>query len=119
MRHKHYDMIIAWADGAEIQRLVSGAWFDCDVNPNWDVSGEYRIKPKMVKVGRHEWPEPLKELTHNRTVWTFSFEYAGVVELFTDRVARQAVLEGVAHSTREAAEQHRAALRCINRGDIN
>jgi hypothetical protein len=117
MKHKHYDLILAWANGAEIQIFRDRRWQNC--KPTWEPTFPYRIKPENVKVGRHEWPEPLKELTHNRTVWTFSFEYAGVVELFTDRVARQAVLEGVAHETKEAAEQHRAALRCINRGDIN
>jgi hypothetical protein len=119
MKHKHYELILAWANGAEIQRLVSGAWFDCDVNPNWDISSKYRVKPKMIKVGRHEWPEQLKAYIPGMTAWVFSFEYIDVQELFSPHLVEQAILEGVAHATKEAAEQHRAALRCINVGDID
>lgn len=44
MRHKHADLIYAWAEGAEIQiRSTGGAWFDGP--PSWDERCEYRIKP--------------------------------------------------------------------------
>ena len=33
MKHKHADLIHAWADGAEIQYNQNGIWFDCP-NPN-------------------------------------------------------------------------------------
>jgi hypothetical protein len=118
MKHKHYDLILAWANGAEIQLLArDNEW--CDIRPQWKDDSTYRIKPKMVKVGRHEWPEPLKELVPYTTVWAVSFDYTPAQELFTSRLVKQAIIEGVAHATREAAEQHRAALRCINVGDID
>lgn len=47
-KHKHYDCIVAWAAGAEIQ--VRGyhngefTWHDC-VTPHWAPHQEYRIKP--------------------------------------------------------------------------
>jgi hypothetical protein len=48
MKHKHYDMIVAWAGGAQIQ------WKDpkddepwCDIQvPSWGEDFEYRIVPK-------------------------------------------------------------------------
>lgn len=48
--HKHRDVIIAWANGAEIQRRSEGEsdWVD-SVNPVFSVRSEYRIKPKIVK----------------------------------------------------------------------
>jgi len=64
MKHKHYDLIVAWANGAKIQylsynlecaelkRLGFGKdcetriWLDCVNAPNWYTDFEYRIKPE-------------------------------------------------------------------------
>ena len=46
-RHKHADVIHAWADGADIQHLrLDGVWDDI---PPLNESNEYRIKPRTVK----------------------------------------------------------------------
>jgi hypothetical protein len=53
MKHKHYDLIIAWANGALIQRKLyinddfgnSVEWSDAE-RPSWCDDVEYRIKPK-------------------------------------------------------------------------
>lgn len=46
MKHKHADLIKAWADGAIIQHKNSGVWYDSvNNNPNWAWDYEYRIKP--------------------------------------------------------------------------
>lgn len=54
MRHKHADLIIAWAEGDIIQFLgKNGEWLDCHKNkPSWDDDLEYRIKPKEPVVTR-------------------------------------------------------------------
>ena len=44
-RHKHADLIHAWADGAEIQVLNNGRWIDI-YYPSWSEYAEYRIKPQ-------------------------------------------------------------------------
>lgn len=46
-RHKHADLIIEWANGAEIQVLGSDGWED--THPIWNVSNRYRKKPKLIK----------------------------------------------------------------------
>jgi hypothetical protein len=49
-RHKHADVIHAWADGADIQYLrLDGVWEDDSDTPEWFEDAEYRIKPKIVK----------------------------------------------------------------------
>jgi len=54
MKHKHADLIHAWADGAEIQYRIAnkngkGSWIDDDC-PTWfDEELEYRIKPEEKK----------------------------------------------------------------------
>jgi len=46
MRHKHADLICAWANGAKIQVKVDWEkWFDTR-KPHWSVDREYRIKPE-------------------------------------------------------------------------
>lgn len=53
MKHKHADLIKAWADGAQIQRfsMIYAKWQDAP-DPNWDLDFQYRIKPQpdVVKV---------------------------------------------------------------------
>ena len=47
MKHKHAELIKAWADGAEIQYLNESYWENCfDNNPGWNTDIEYRIKPE-------------------------------------------------------------------------
>ena len=51
MKHKHCDLIKAWADGAEIQYRPGGPhgnWLD-DQHPTWVGCIGYRIKPKTIK----------------------------------------------------------------------
>jgi hypothetical protein len=48
MKHKHYDMIVAWAGGAKIQgKSEYVEWHDLR-HPSWDKSWQYRIKPEPV-----------------------------------------------------------------------
>ena len=47
-KHKHYDVIVAWAEGAEVEILDNGRWVDAKT-PNFAVMHEYRVKPKLVK----------------------------------------------------------------------
>ena len=46
MRHKHADLIYAWAedDSMRIQIKIFGEWRKIDY-PRWDEKDEYRIKP--------------------------------------------------------------------------
>lgn len=43
-RRPHYDLIIAWANGAEIQCLQMDTWYDRE-NPTWGEGAVYRVKP--------------------------------------------------------------------------
>jgi hypothetical protein len=71
-KHKHSELIKAWADGAEIQmyyeekhdQFGKDDWIDIS-NPTWDEDKKYRLKPKkkpktkivyewMYKIGRFE-----------------------------------------------------------------
>lgn len=73
MKHKHYDIIVAWAAGETIQaRENSGQeWKDLSSNGvlGWYDSMQYRVKPKEIKLIPH-WPAiinsvPTARITQN------------------------------------------------------
>ena len=46
MKHKHAELIKAWADGAKIERKMSDTqWVHCNL-PVWYPHEQYRITPK-------------------------------------------------------------------------
>ena len=47
MKHKHYDMIVAWAEGKTIQNFNERRmiWEDLTGYPYWVNDFQYRIKP--------------------------------------------------------------------------
>ena len=47
MKHKHAELIKAWADGAEIQ-VYTDVWRDY-LSPLWKLNLDYRIKPEEKK----------------------------------------------------------------------
>lgn len=48
-KHKHYDCIVAWAEGAQIEyRNNSCCWTDVIGTPLWNLNNEYRIKKEAV-----------------------------------------------------------------------
>ena len=67
MKHKHYECIVAWAEGKTIQfkkfqsKDCNGTWTDI-THPSWDSRNEYRVKPEPI-------PDFTTYLTvaHNRT----------------------------------------------------
>ncbi len=49
-KHKHYDVIVAWASGEEIQFLWDGEWEDYTEScPSFLAAQGWRVKPKRVK----------------------------------------------------------------------
>jgi hypothetical protein len=49
MKHKHAELIKAWADGAQIQFRNRYEEWDDAIKPSWDNDTEYRIKPEEKK----------------------------------------------------------------------
>ena len=54
MKHKHADLIKAWADGAqiEVKHPSNGSWWDANP-PCWDTNYKYRIKPEPVALNKN------------------------------------------------------------------
>lgn len=49
MKHKHFDLIVAWAEGESIDHFLDGKWWPMDTEyPPIRLDKEYRIHPKKV-----------------------------------------------------------------------
>lgn len=59
MRHKHYDCIVAWANGEQIQiKRMDNQWVDLSPSfPQWNEHNEYRVKPKKKQI----WCRPYRQ----------------------------------------------------------
>ena len=70
MKHKHAELIKAWADGAEIQvRYEKHDWEDLTTSyPGWYPHEEYRIKPEPQK---EQEPQYLYVFNHINTGETY------------------------------------------------
>ena len=100
-------------------------WYDCRDNPDWCPNVQYRRKPQVIRVGRHEFPEPTKEEPKiGANYW--------IVSLYANRgyIAESFVWNGsfldygclkhnMAHLSESAAQAHANVLNAICRGDID
>ena len=77
MKHKHAELIKAWADGAEIEfwSTIDEKWYLAD-KPSWDENKKYRIKPEEKKpVVRWLW------MTQRQEGWMISSYFASDEEV--------------------------------------
>jgi len=95
-------------------QTIDGVWRSCTTAPRFETYIQYRRKPKTIKIGNYDVPEPIREALKNGTgyyipsfvapnkVWAYSWDGGGI---------DQHVLEcGLIHLTAEAARLHAEAL---------
>lgn len=131
--YKHADLMLLYAkDAAETDKpWERWEWRDksdaeflaCQQHPSWKLNHDYRRKPQVIRVGRHEFPKPITEAPEEGTDYFYidvgntCFEVNG--SIWTDDVNDVMRLEsGRVHPTREAAQAHADTLNAICRGDI-
>lgn len=133
--HRYAALMLQYAqDAAETDspwerwefEVKSGVWCNLSEHPAWLENKEYRRKPQVIRVGRHEFPKPISEAPEiGMKYWFISFsEDIGELSPFcvpweNDEVDN-AYLDGrVIHLTEEAAQDHADVLNAICRGDID
>ena len=96
---------------------------DLTENPTWIEYMEYRRKPQVICVGRHEFPKPITKGLVNGVIYCYvkignnCFDVG--TEYWTGSGQDQGRLESRrAHLTREAAQAHADVLNAVCRGDI-
>ena len=131
--HKHAALMLQYAqDAAETDRpwerwefkTDGNTWVELSKNPSWFEDRKYRRKPQVIRVGRHEFPEPTKEEPKiGANYW--------IVSLYANRghIAESFVWNGsfldygclkhnMAHLSESAAQAHADVLNAICRGDV-
>ena len=84
MKHKHYNCIVAWAGGAEIQVQVfsEGDWKDVDMNGEEQYEHyKYRIKPEP----KPDWSKHIRISSRNNEIYDFDLclpQFANLVLTF-------------------------------------
>ena len=106
----------------EFYNKPTESWLSTTNHPAWVTDGQYRRKPKMLSVTLASgevvsWPEPQRtELEYGDSYFYFVPTHGDIVLKKWDCAPwdRSTLSNGCIHLTKEAAEQHAAALRKIN-----
>ena len=131
MKHKHAELMMQYAQDAmetdkpwerwEFRISIHDDWTTLGGNAMWYTDYQYRRKPKMISVTLENgevvsWPEPYRG-DLNVGQHCYLVEHNGDVEDVCFAIHSHntmVVMFGMAHLTKEAAEQHSHALFKIN-----
>ncbi len=92
-------------------------------HPEWYTSNEYRRKPQVIRVGRHEFPKPITFAPKIDTIyWVIRLHPEGFAPddlIWSGDETDFDLLENrMIHLSREAAQAHADVLNAICRGDV-
>lgn len=99
-RRKHADLIIAWANGSQIQVFdtFSKTWEDCGFNPAWNETSNYRIKPKeeyyFFPIFSHKEGMEFVSKTGSYFLSDVDTHSESILITFTGKVAKTSYLDG-------------------------
>ena len=131
-KHIHAEMMMQYAQDAmetprpwerwEMYGKVTGSWISLGECFFWRPENQYRRKPKMLSVTLASgevvsWPEPHRtELEYGDSYFYFVPTHGDIMRKTWDCAPwdRTTLSNGYIHLTKEAAEQHAAALHKIN-----
>jgi hypothetical protein len=128
--HKHAAAMALYAqDAAETdmpwrrwETNPGGQWMSFDGSPEWDVNQDYRRKPRTIRIGERDVPEPM------RIAPAIGSKYWCVRLIATAGVAPESwdggtwdcdlLARGLCHTTKEAAIAHAEALILVSGGSL-
>ncbi|WP_153708909.1 hypothetical protein [Eikenella corrodens] len=131
--YKHADLMLLYAkDAAETDkpwerwewRNKSDAEFlTCQQHPSWKLNHDYRRKPQVINVGRHEFPKPISNAPLNGTDYFFVMSENSCFKVnagtwVNSKLDNMRLGSSRLHLTREAAQAHADVLNAICRGDV-
>ena len=132
--HKHAALMLQYAEDATKTdtpwerwefEVKSGVWCNLSEHPAWLENKNYRRKPQVIRVGRHEFPEPTKEEPKIGANYWIVSGYANRGYIAESFVWNGSFLDygclkhNMAHLSESAAQAHADVLNAICRGDID
>lgn len=99
-------------------------WKSCIDEPAWYEYYDYRIKPKTIRIGDLDVPEPVRAaLERGQKYWIVYFYGVGALACEAtwngDRTDDGWLSRGMIHLTREAADLHAKALILVSGGKVD
>lgn len=105
---------LAWARGEVVQYKHFDVWKDWGKGHWLNIRhySTWRIKPKTIRIGDYDVPEPLREMKQGQVYWiaTTSGDVCHSIKNYGDSADVIWLARGLCHATREAAELHTKAL---------
>ena len=91
-------------------------------DPDWTQADDLRIRPRTIRIGEIEVPEPVREALPIGTKYYYpTVQYTDTVDAFTwqgDSFDKRLLERGLIHLTKEAAIAHAKALIIVSGGKI-
>jgi hypothetical protein len=127
-QHKHFKLMALFLKDARVsetpwvfwQKRYSGdnavpwTWRDCNEPPTWANDFEYRRKPRTIRIGEFDVPEPMRKAPMYDSDYFFPATLNGSLYDTTSwdgySTDERRLLNGVCHATKEAAILHAIAL---------
>lgn len=119
-QHPYAEILRAIADGKKIQTKLEGEWIDRsypmalqDISLNRVDQNSIRIKPKTIRIGEYDVPEPLRVAPKYAETYYLSDETE--IDMFRsiawndDEYDKRQLRNGLAHATKDAAIAHSKA----------
>ncbi|MEG1651930.1 MAG: hypothetical protein RR390_00380 [Hafnia sp.] len=108
-------VVQAAANGEDIEICVYGKWVEAKASA-MSSSSEYRIKPRTIKIGDVEVPEPMREAPDvGQTYFVVDLDsdddYMCIESRWDcDNYDERRLMAGICHSSKDAATAHAKAL---------
>ena len=128
--HKHAEAMALYAlDAFETETpwerweyIQDGRCYRCGVNPGWEINNEYRRKPKTIRIGERDVPEPMRVApAMGKTYYVVDYSDAEQYAYNywnNDEYDNRMLQQGLCHSTTEAALAHAEALILVSGGTL-
>ena len=110
------NVVVQWRHAGDI------TWMDLIDEPSWNTSCDYRIRPRTIRIGDIDVPEPVREALKKSqqyfiAVITDSNFYVSTV-WSDDNLDKICLARGLIHLTKEAAIEHAKALILVSGGKV-
>lgn len=105
-------------------KVDDGVWARCDYEPAWCEFFEYRIRPRTIRIGDIDVPEPVRDMRAmhlGQTYWVFDRledSFVTDYEWENDKYDIAMLSAGLVHLTKEAAIAHAKALILVSGGKV-
>jgi len=105
-----------------VEYWIGNAWERCDGEPIWSPGLDYRIRPRTIRIGDIDVPEPVRDCLRDGIEYFIvalgSIDLHGRTSWKDDNSDARWLKAGLVHLTKEAAIEHAKALILVSGGKV-